>query len=234
MSARRTTARGLTLVEVLVAITIFAIVAVVVFGGFSQTMINKQILEEDADRTHVIRVAMERMVNELSMAYVSIHVNPDPALQTMNTCFIGGRANRGHRIDFTSFSHRRLYRDAHESDQNELSYFVTTDPEDRSKLVLARRQQNRIDEDPQTGGTVQVLLRDVLRFEAEYLDPVSGEWIDQWNSREISQQPNRLPLQVKLMLTVRDEDAPRGERTYVTRAQPMITWAINHAVYNNR
>src|SRR5690606_6802487 len=112
MSARRTTARGLTLVEVLVAITIFAIVAVVVFGGFSQTMINKQILEEDADRTHVIRVAMERMVNELSMAYVSIHVNPDPALQTMNTCFIGGRANRGHRLHFPRVSPRRLHRDA--------------------------------------------------------------------------------------------------------------------------
>ncbi len=78
MSARRTTARGLTLVEVLVAITIFAIVAVVVFGGFSQTMINKQILEEDADRTHVIRVAMERMVNELSMAYVSSSANLPP------------------------------------------------------------------------------------------------------------------------------------------------------------
>lgn len=230
----RRSQHGMTLIEAMVAVTILAIITTVVYGGFSQTMRNKTRVEEQSDRAHVVRVAMERMVRELSMAFVSVHVNPNAQMQATLTTFHGYRQGRGSRIDFTSFSHRRLYRDAHESDQNELSYFVTTDPEDRSKLVLARRQQNRIDEDPQTGGTVQVLLRDVLRFEAEYLDPVSGEWIDQWNSREISQQPNRLPLQVKLMLTVRDEDAPRGERTYVTRAQPMITWAINHAVYNNR
>ncbi|HEY8428334.1 MAG TPA: type II secretion system protein, partial [Sandaracinaceae bacterium] len=153
MSAR---ARGMTIVEALVAITILAIVATVVFGGFSQTMRNKRRVEEMADRAHVIRVAMERMVSELSMAYVSVHVNIDPALQAMNTCFIGGRSGRGHRIDFTSFSHRRLYRDAHESDQNELSYFVTEHPERRGTLVLARREQNRIDDDPQTGGTIQI------------------------------------------------------------------------------
>ncbi len=231
MSRRGTHERGLTLVEVLVAITIFAIVAVVVFGGFNQTMTNKRMVEEDADRTHVIRVSLERMVRELSMAYVSVQVNINPALQTMNTCFIGGRAGRGHRIDFTSFSHRRLYRDAHESDQNELSYFVTTDPEDSSKLVLARREQNRIDDDPQTGGTVQVMVRDVLEFDAEYLDPVTGEWIEEWDTRDLTHQPNRLPIQVKLSLTVSDEDAPRRQRTYVTRAQPMITWGVNHAVY---
>lgn len=224
-------ARGLTLVEVLVAITIFAIVSVVVFGGFNQTMINKQVIEEEADRAHVIRVAMERMVRELSMAYVSIHQNVDPSLQVMNTCFIGGRAGRGHRIDFTSFSHRRLYRDAHESDQNEISYFLTNDPEQRDRLVLARREQNRIDEDPQTGGTIQVLVTDVVAFEAEYLDPQSGQWLDSWDTRDLTHQPNRLPTQVKLSLTVRDPDAPRGERTFVTRAQPMINWAVNHAVY---
>jgi len=231
MSRRGTRKRGLTLVEVLVAIAIFAIVAVVVFGGFNQTMINKRVVEEEADRTHVIRVSLERMVRELSMAYVSVQVNINPSLQTMNTCFIGGRGGRGHRIDFTSFSHRRLYRDAHESDQNELSYFVTTDPEDSSKLVLARREQNRIDDDPQTGGTVQVMVRDVVEFDAEYLDPLSGEWIEEWDTRDLTHQPNRLPIQVKLSLTVRDEDAPRGQRTYVTRAQPMITWGVNHAVY---
>ena len=104
--------KGMTLIEIMVAITILAIVSTVIFGGFSTTMRNKTRLEEMADRSHVIRVAMERMVAELAQAYVSIQVNPNPALQTMNTCFIGGRSGRGHRIDFTSFSHRRLYRDA--------------------------------------------------------------------------------------------------------------------------
>ncbi len=223
--------RGMTLIEVMVAVTILAIVATIVFSGFSQTMRNKRRIEEQADRAHVIRVAMERMVSELSMAYVSAHVNVNPSLQMMNTCFIGGRSGRGHRIDFTSFSHRRLYRDAHESDQNELSYFVTDSPARDGTRVLARREQNRIDDDPQTGGTIQVLVEDVIDFDAEYLDATTGLWTESWDTRDLTHQPNRLPVQVKLMLTVRDDGAPRNQRTYVTRAQPMITWAVNHATY---
>ena len=226
--------RGMTLIEVLVAITILGIVATVVFGGFSQTMRNKARLEQMADRSHTIRVALERMVSELSQAYVSIQVNPNPALQTMNTCFIGGRSGRAHRIDFTSFSHRRLYRDAHESDQNEISYWVTESPDDPDDLVLVRREQNRIDDDPQTGGNIQILVDHVKDFEVEYFDLVTGQWTDSWDPREVTHQPNRLPLQVKIMLTVEDESAPRDQRTYATRAQPQITWAVNHAIYNAR
>jgi len=227
------TVRGMTLIEVMVAVTILAIVATITFSGFSQTMRNKRHIEDMADRSHVIRVALERMVAELSQAYVSIHVNPSPVLQTMNTCFIGGRSRGGHRIDFTSFSHRRLYRDAHESDQNELSYFMADHPEDSSRHVLVRREQNRIDDDPQTGGQLQILVDDVLEFEMEYLDATSGEWTDTWDTREVTHQPNRLPVQVKILLTVPDPRGERDQRTYVTRAQPMISWALNHAVYSS-
>ena len=92
--------------------------------------------------------------------------------------------------------------------------------------------QLRVDEDPQTGGTIQILVDDVVDFEMEYFDPVSAQWVDSWDSRELTQQPNRLPMQVKLMLTVPDEHRRDGRRTFATRAQPMITWALNHAVYN--
>ncbi len=221
----------MTLIEVMVAVTILAVIATVVFSGFSQTMRNRRYIEDQTDRAHVIRVALERMVAELSMAYVSIHVNPSPVLQTMNTCFIGGSQGRGDRLDFTSFSHRRLYRDAHESDQNELSYFVTEHPDDHERLVLVRREQNRVDEDPQSGGVLQILVEDVLELELEYLDAATGEWTDTWDTRELTHQPNRLPVQVKIALTVVDENAERDRRTYLTRAQPMITWGLNHSVY---
>lgn len=229
----------MTLVEVMVAITLLALVSITISGGLSQSMAARERVEATADRVQVIRVAMERIVQDVSMAYVSAHVNPSPALQTMNTCFIGGRSGQGHRLDFTSFSHRRLYRDAHESDQNELSYFLAQHPDPppderglrRPQLVLARREQNRIDADPQTGGTIQILVEDVVDFELEFFDGVSAQWVDRWDTREVSGQPNRLPAQVKIRLTVRDETAPRDQRTYQTRAQPMIPFAVNHAVY---
>jgi general secretion pathway protein J len=220
-----------TLLEVMVAMAIIAIVSTLLYTAFSQTAANKRAIEGALQRQHEIRMGLERVARELSMAYVSIQVNPSPALRTVNTCFIGTDSGGGSRIDFTSFSHRRLYRDAHESDQNELSYFVTRHPEDASRNVLARREQNRIDDDPQTGGRTQVLIDDVNGFELSYLDPLSGEWLSTWDSTQGAMQPNRLPTQVRILLRVPNPRRRGGELTYGTRASLPITYALNHAMY---
>lgn len=228
----RRRALGMTLVEAMVAITIFAAVATMVFGGFSQTMRNKERVERLSDRSHVIRIALERMVRELSMAFVSIHVNQNAQLISMRTIFHGRREGRAARLDFTSFSHRRLFRDAHESDQNELGYFVAdVRNEDGDRVrCLVRREARRIDDDPEEGGQVTVMVEDVNDFELEYLDPQNADWVDRWDSTGSEQ--NRLPMQVKIRLTVPSLIHPRREEVYATRAVIPITWALNHAVYN--
>jgi len=223
---------GFTLVEALVAITILSLVTALVWTGFSQTSRNKSRVERQVDRYHVIQLTLERMARELSMAYVSAQVNPTPSLQTVRTAFVGSDRPNRDRIDFTSFSHRRLYRDAHESDQNELSYFVTDHPDDRSRRVLARREQNRIDDEPREGGTVQIMVDDIESFELEYLDPVSGEWLQSWDTTQPTLQPNRLPAQVKILLEVADPLDPRETTTFGTRVSIPLTWALNHATYN--
>ncbi len=222
---------GMTLIEAMIAIVILAIVGTMVWEGFSQTERTKKRLEAQADRTQVLRVALERMARELSMAYVSAQVNPSTALQVVKTAFIGTDQGDSSRVDFTSFSHQRLYRDAHESDQNELSYFVMEDPDDSSKKVLVRREQNRIDDDPQHGGRIEVMVHDVTRFELSYLDPQSTEWVSTWDTTQAAGQPNRLPSQVKILLTLHTPDG-KHTVTYGTRAELPLTWALNHAIYN--
>lgn len=226
------TLRGMTLIEAMIAITILTIVTTLVYGGFTQTMRNKTRVEEQSDRAHVIRVAMERIVRELSMAYVSVHVNPNPSLQSMLTCFHGYRQGSASRIDFTSFSHRRLYRDAHESDQNELSYFVARHPEEQDQRVLVRREQRRIDSEPDRGGQLTILVEDVREFQLEYLDAQTMDWVDSWDAAPNGSQANRLPYQVRIQLEVPGVVDPRREERYTTRAVIPITWALNHAVYN--
>lgn len=223
---------GFTLVEALVAIAVFGIVATIVFGGFSQTMRNRRFVEAQSDRAHVIRVAMERMVREISSAFVSVHVNPNPQLITMRTGFHGRREGRGARLDFTSFSHRRLYRDAHESDQNELGYFIAEfrDEDGDEHQALVRREQNRIDDDFERGGQNAVLVEDVMEFELSYLDALSLEWRDTWDASGSEQ--NRLPAQVRIRLVVPQTQNERREEVYTTRAMVPINWALNHAVYN--
>ena len=156
MSTRIRRRHGMTIIEVMVSIVILAMIMAMVWGGFSQTAKNQKRIEGELDRAHAIRVALERMTRELSAAFVSAQFNSNGgAQQVVKTAFVGADRGSGDRLDFTSFSHRKLFRDAHESDQNELGYFLTTDPEDSSREVLARREDNRIDVDPLKGGKIE-------------------------------------------------------------------------------
>lgn len=222
---------GLTLIEVMVAMAIIAIVSTLLYTGFTQTARNKKRIEHEINRQHEVRMGLERIARELSMAFVSAQINPNPALQVINTAFVGTDSGGGSRIDFTSFSHQRLYRDAHESDQNELSYFLTDHPDDSSRKVLARREQRRIDDDPREGGQAQVLIDDVVGFELSYLDPLTGEWISTWDTTQAAMQPNRLPTQVLIKITVPNIRGNGPEQTFGTRAALPLQFALNHATY---
>jgi general secretion pathway protein J len=227
---KRRSRLGMTLIEVMVALAMFSAIGALIYGGFSQTSRAKQVLGAQLDRYHELRVGMERMVRELSMAYMSTHYNPLSSLRTMRTTFIGKASGFGDRIDFTAVSHTRIYRDAKESDQEEISYFVTDDAKGDTK-VLARRVQARPDDKPEEGGRIEVLISDVLEFELEYLDQASWEWVETWDAVQGSGQTNRLPAQVRIKVTVPGVDGKKKREVFGTRAILPMTWAFNHANY---
>lgn len=230
MSAPRKNHRtGMTLIEVMVAMVMFAAVGALIYGGFAQTSRAKQVLNEQLDRYHELRIGMERMVRELSMAFVSINANP-LSLRHMRTTFVGKEIGFGSRIDFTSVSHTRIYRNSKESDQNELSYFLADNPKGEGK-VLARRMQPRIDEHPDEGGRVEVLISNVLEFQLEYLDPATWEWLRSWDAVSGVGQTNRLPAQIRIKLVVPGVDGKRREDVFGTRVTLPMRWAFNHAAY---
>lgn len=222
---------GMTLIEIMVALAILGTVVALVYGAFSQTSRHKVRVEHDLDRDHEIRAGLDHVVRDLAMAYTSIQINNDTSLQPMLTAFIVKQDGKGSRIDFNSFSHRRLRRDAHESDQTEIGYFVARHPDDSSREVLARRQQAPIDDDPETGGSSQILIDDVTSFSLSVLDPISLEWTETWDTTQGAMQPNRLPLQVKITLTVPNPRSNGKDLTYGTRVALPMQFAINHAVY---
>lgn len=236
---------GMSLVEVLVAVTILAMIGTLIVGGFVQTAKNKKRIEAQSEYHHVVNSALERMQREISMAFVSVHQNPSEALIVHRTAFIGSDRGDNDRLNFTSFSHQRLYRDAPESDQNELSYFIARDPETGID-TLVRREERRIDDDPEHGGRVQILtpnpsgngVIEVRGLDFEYLDPVSWEWLRTWDTTQVTAQPNRLPAQVRITLTVADfparaalEGESPPDRVLSTRAVLPLNWALNHAAY---
>lgn len=228
MSARRS---GFTLIEVMVSMVIIALVTTLIYTGFSQTAQNKRRIEAEIDRYHEIRMGVERMQREISMAFVSAQLNPSPVLQVVKTCFVGKDSGRGSRIDFTSFSHQRLYRDAHESDQNEISYYMAEDRHSGGRPALVRREQRRIDEDPQQGGQAQILIENVSKFELTFLEPTTLQWLTTWDTMQAAMQPNRLPLQVKIKVTVPNVRGRGKDEAFTTRVWIPLQFALNHANY---
>ena len=63
--------RGFTLVEIMVAVGILAMAAVMVTGTMRNTFRTKSAIEANAGRYRTVRLALERMAREISMAYLS-------------------------------------------------------------------------------------------------------------------------------------------------------------------
>jgi len=193
--------RGLTLLEVLVSIGIIAMLGTLIYGAFDGMRRSREGIKRTGDRYHEGRSALARMTRELSSAFVSLNRPLDQRLLTRQTLFVGVTRSPVDRVDFTSFSHIRTTRDSHESDQNELSYFGSDDP--NSKAVdLVRRESSVLDEDARRGGVVQVLAHDVDALNLAYLDPQTNEWVEEWDTMQASGQTDRLPSQVRIILTL--------------------------------
>jgi general secretion pathway protein J len=202
MTRRPYKIQGFTLIEVMIAIAILAMMTVLLYGAFASLKTSKDGISRIAGRYHEGRGALHRISNELQSAYLSLHVPIDLELQVVQTAFIGKRGSPADRIDFNSFANRRFERDVHKSDQAEIAYFGMEDPEEGGKYDLVRRFSDRPDMEPDSGGRVEVLATDIDLFDLAYLDAMTGNWVEEWDSTQALDQGNRLPLQVRVKLVL--------------------------------
>jgi general secretion pathway protein J len=203
ITQRRSADRGFTLLEVMVAVAIMAMVSVLIYSAFDGLSRGKKSLGRVNDRYHQGRAAISRMSMELSSAFLSAHQPLTEQQIRRLTIFSGSRGSPADRIDFTSFSHRRLVRDSHESDQNEISYFGSPDPNVSGKIDLARRESSIIDVEPRRGGEVNVLVEDIDSFDVKYFDATTGMWTETWDTTQATGQLGRLPFEVKINLVLK-------------------------------
>jgi general secretion pathway protein J len=215
----------MTMIEIMVAIGVLAGIAVFIHGVMVSLSNGKKWEGMRAERAHQGREAVQRMVRDLSAAYLTQHIPQNQALMTERTAFIGRSSTPFDRIDFAAFAHLRTERDAHESDQAEVGYFVTKDPDVPDKMDLVRREQTPIDIDPLKGGTTNVVAENVEQFDLRYFDPMTGMWVETWDTTQITGQPNRLPMEVEITLVLKGVgDGPSytyRTKTFLQIAQPL-------------
>ncbi|MDP3276270.1 MAG: type II secretion system protein GspJ [Deltaproteobacteria bacterium] len=211
---------GMTLLEVIVATGVFAMMGLMLLTGFTQTGRLRDRLNARMDRDHQARIALQKITQDLRGAFVSAHVNGQtPAANVVLTGFVGREGMRGDTLEMTTFTHRRLRRGSHEGDAAEIGYRVV-DHRGSNTYDLLRRETSRIDNDPVRGGTLDALVLDVTRFDLKFYDETTNQWTESWNTMSATGQPGRLPQRVRIGLTLRDEGG--RERAYDTECPVMI------------
>lgn len=204
---------GVTIVEVLVALAILAMMVVAVYSSFNGTVNGMQRAEQMQERYMMVRNALNTMSNDLSMAYLSFNRPQD---ETRHFTLFEGRNNfDADSVTFSSFSHLRMRKDTNESDQALVQYFIEDDPDDSSRKHLYRRESRRLTGDLpeklQDYFPAYVLCEDVASLELEYWDVQKEDWVEEWQTMVNDAQPDRLPQRVKVKLGIIDHT---GEIAY--------------------
>ncbi|MCM8764141.1 MAG: type II secretion system protein GspJ [Candidatus Omnitrophica bacterium] len=197
---------GMTLMEIMIAISILAIIATMIWTSFAQTTRNRQFIERSLDRYHQVTVAFEKITSDLSMAHISRNIYQGEKKSVSTEPGFIGKNEDPDRLDFTTFSHIRRYLDSKEGDRCEVGYRVEEDKNHPGKFNLIRRESATVDEDPLRGGKSSILVEDVTAFDIEYYDPLMDKWEKDWDTTQATGKPGRLPLQIRIYLKINDEN----------------------------
>lgn len=186
--------RGMTLIEVAVAMAVLGVMGILAYGGLAITLQSQKRADVLHERYHAARVFLTRFKRELSMAFVSLHQAEEK--QTV-TIFQG----ESDAVIFNTSSHEPIRRGVEESDQLEVEYRLDRD-EDGNPAII-RRVKYFIDSRPGRGGVEQVAVRGVADFDLEYFDEMKEDWRDDWDVLIEDAEQKRGDM--KLLLQAREE-----------------------------
>lgn len=215
---QHTHARGMALIEVVVAMAIMSMVVVAVWSSFQTTVKAIELSEQSYDRYQGIRGALNRMANEISLSYLSFNRPPDEAKHY--TLFEGRPGAEGPTLTFSAFAHLRVRKHANESDQSLIQYFVAQDPNDSGRKHLFRRETPRLTgdlpEELERYAPAYILCEDVERIEFMFWDQLEEDWRPEWSTVSNDAQPDRLPQRVMISLILVDDEGEESRFTTQT------------------
>ncbi len=184
---------GFTLIEVMVSIGILSTITLMLWASSQGAFKTKKGVESKMARYRVARLAMDRILRDVQMAYLSNNNIPGTE-QTPRTYFDGVHRPDIDELRFTYFGHQRLYAESKEGDTAAIGYFGQRDKSDGGKLNLWRKETRRIAAERIDNGNIpgeaEVIADDVVKLELHYYEPVRKEWLESWRTNQADGMPN--------------------------------------------
>ncbi len=197
----KTNGEGFTLIEILVAISISAVVITLVYSSLFQIIRTKDRVEETSELIHEVRVLFSRIEKDLANAYPRGGIYLPSASD--QTYFLGTQDGENSRLSFTTFSRDTVFEQG-QSDQTEVTYYLQVNEQDNELFSLLRRDNPFAGNED--GGFVFPISEKIVRFELNYTDEstfdiqTAGEVtkIKEWNSAAIGSLPKAVEVNVIL------------------------------------
>jgi general secretion pathway protein J len=208
--------RGFTLLELLIAIFIFAIIVTTIFGSFTAVFSNTESIDRGIDQYEMAKNCFERMIVDLHSVYVAVEPeyirptlggndDPDPYRMIGDVSYAG--TGSFSRFRFASRTHVSLEGDVQDGIA-EIVYYVQSTGENDDEYVLRRADSlypyKRFDgKNFEENAADPVLCENIKSLEFKYYDDEDTEY-DRWDS-ESEETKYSTPRAVRIKLELGDE-----------------------------
>lgn len=202
---------GFTLLELLIAIAIFAMVIGLAYSSYNATFNIIEGAEAHAETYSRAKVAMERIISDLESFYPG-----DEPIFTGSSKSISG--NRADTLTFTSTASVRLHPDSVPVGHVIIRYYAQEDP-DSDSLLLYRAELPALNEEGEDDDSTGLLLCDSLQEVAfDYYDS-ENQNVENWEEDEEGGETLSLPTRIDISLRFNDA----GEDEQGTLFQTSLT-----------
>ncbi len=202
--------RGFTLLELLVAIGIVAVLLSILYSTFNAVVRSTEQVEDVAEVSLMARISLSLMTRDLRSAYWR---PPQPGIPSGFSLFVGTDEERDGRpsdsLSFTALSHARVIDGNQDPALSHLDYALAAVPDQSTWVLLHREETNLLS---LSGVTLEEfeLAEKIHGLNLRYFD---GEiWSNEWDAVE----RNALPKAVEIRIIFRDGSGHQRPFTTIT------------------